>query len=49
MCGCASQGLDRDVDPAVRLSIEAINTNYPAEVVEYCSPAFASTLADRIA
>ena len=34
-------------DGAVAELVDAINANFPAEVVQYCSPGFSSTLADR--
>ena len=35
-------------DPEVAHLLSTINSNYPAEVVEYCSPGFSDTLADRL-
>lgn len=42
------QGLDPTVDATVAAHIDTINASYPAEVVEYCSPDFSSTLAERV-
>lgn len=41
------QELDRD-DPEILDYVEAINSNYPEEVVTYCSPQFQETLASRV-
>ena len=35
-------------DDAIAAMVESINSNYPEEVVAYCSPDFSQTLADRI-
>lgn len=37
-----------DSDPQVAELIAGIADNFPAEVVEYCSPAFAAQLAERV-
>jgi hypothetical protein len=42
------QGLDRSLDASIDASIDSINSNYPAEVVEYCAPNFSSTLMSKI-
>ena len=42
------QGLDRSVDQGVNDAIDSINSNYPAEVVEYCAPTFSATLLAKI-
>jgi hypothetical protein len=36
------------LDAGVAASIDAITSNYPAEVVEYTGPGFSSTLLSRI-
>ena len=46
--GWTSQSLDRSLDPSIGASIDAVNSNYPAEVVEYCAPDFSSTLLSKI-
>ena len=43
----ASQSVDRSLDAGVAASIDAITSNYPAEVVEYTGPGFSSTLLSR--
>ena len=43
----AVQGVDQS-DEAVAAMVESINSNYPEEVVAYCSPDFSQTLAERI-
>jgi hypothetical protein len=35
-------------DAAVAELVDAINSNFPPEVVQYCSPGFSATLADRV-
>lgn len=42
------QSVDKTQDAEVAHLIDGINSNYPAEVVEYCSPGFSDTLADRL-
>jgi hypothetical protein len=40
--------VDKSQDAGVAACIDAITSNYPAEVVEYCAPSFSSTLLARI-
>lgn len=41
------QSLDRS-DPEIEELVQRINTNFPREVVEYCSPDFEKTLMKRV-
>lgn len=42
------QTIDKTQDAGIAQLIDNINSNYPAEVVEYCAPGFSDSLADRL-